>query len=89
MPVAIVTSEKKSELKQLKRGAKNLSVHIMEDESIEDFLLGKLMEASVKEKGEKKLGDPLKFLRAHGCKIYQTKSSFRNIEVTNHKSQSR
>ena len=69
MPVAIVTSEKKSELKHLKRGSKFLSVHIMEDESIEDFLLGKLMEAALKEKGERKMGDPLKFLRAHGCKI--------------------
>ncbi len=67
MNVAIVTSENKSQLKSLKKAG--VSVHMVSDESIEDFLLGKLIEAAMKEKGEKKLRDPSQFLREHGGSI--------------------
>lgn len=67
MNVAIVTSENKSQLKALKKTG--VSVHMVSDESIEDFLLGKLTEAALKEKGEKKLGDPSQFLKEHGRSI--------------------
>jgi len=67
MNVAIVTSENKSQLKALKKPG--VVVHLVSDASIEDFLLGKLAEVAMKEKGEKKMGDPLQFLRKHGCSI--------------------
>ena len=67
MNVAIVTSENKAQLKMLKKPG--VKVHWVSDESIEDFLLGKLAEAAMKEKGEKKVGDPLQFLRKHGCSV--------------------
>lgn len=67
MNVAIVTSENKFQLKSLKKAG--LRVHMISDESIEDFLLGKLTEATLKEKGEKKLVDPSQFLKAHGRSI--------------------
>jgi hypothetical protein len=67
MNVAIVTSENKAQLKALKKTG--VMVHLISDESIEDFLLGKLAESAMKEKGEKKIGDPLQFMRKHGCSI--------------------
>ena len=52
--VAIVTSESASYLRALKKQP-HIKVHLVSDEEIEDFLLGKLIEASMNEKGSKKM----------------------------------
>lgn len=67
MKTAILKADNDSSLRVLAKHAKKIGVtiRIVSDEEVEDFILGKLMDKADKEKGGGIIKDPIAFLKKH------------------------
>lgn len=68
---AILKTDNATSLKSLHNTAKKLGIkmRIVPDEEMEDFILGKLIEESDKDKDEGEVGDIIEFLKKNGCPL--------------------